>query len=602
MTAQDEQQGQMADHLTAYTETESDTEKHSQDQNDGPDLTKKIEAAYAEGHDADIPSSLGYVLDKRGELKRQNSIAERRSLALSRSRSHASHKSSTVNQDPEKGQSLGENGKDDEAVLDDDTPDDPNIVWWDGPDDPANPMNWPTWRKTLNCGLISLLTFVTPLASSIFAPGVPKLMLDFHSDSETLAAFVVSVYILGFAFGPLIIAPMSEIYGRTVVYHVCNVGLIAFLVGCALAPDLNTLIGFRFLSGIFGACPMSNGGGSIADMVSQEHRAVAMSAFSIGPLLGPIVGPVAGGFLAAAKGWRWVFWLLVIVTGAVALAMLIFVRETYVPVILQRKVDRLRKETGNEELRSKLDVGLSPTDYFKRGIIRPLKILCRSPIVALLALYMSIVYGYLYLMFTSMTEVFQEYYGFSSSITGLVYLGMGVGSMCGLILYSTTSDRYIRNRASKEGKGMKPEYRLQLLPVGALVLPAGFFIYGWTAEYRVQWMVPIIGTGIIGMGNIVIFMAIQLLVLYGSSGELFEAEANTWTPSSLGILSTRSQFTRPVRWLQTPSPDLSSVLSCHSQACRCTQPSASAGGTVFSASLLWRFYRFRSGSWPRGSG
>lgn len=421
-----------------------------------------------------------------------------------------SHKSGTAEHDMEKGHSQVDDGKGDKAVPEGDSENDPNIVWWDGPDDPANPLNWPAWRKVLNCGLISLLAFVTPLASSMFAPGVPGLMNDFHSDSLELAAFVVSVYVLGFVFGPLLVAPMSEIYGRTVVYHASNAGFIAFLIGCALAPSLTSLIGFRFLSVLFGACPLTNGGGSIADMVRQEHRAGAMAAFSVGPLLGPIIGPVAGGFLAAAKGWRWVFWLLVIIAGAVGVSMLVFLRETYAPVILQRKVDALRTETGNELLRSKLDAGLSPRDYFNRGIVRPLKMLVRSPIVALLALYLSVVYGYLYLMFTSIAEVFQQYYGFSTNTAGLVFLGMGAGSMIGLAFYSATSDRYIKRMAEKEGQGMKPEYRMQLLPLGGFLLPAGFFLYGWTAQYRVHWILPIIGTGIISMGIIVIFMALQL--------------------------------------------------------------------------------------------
>jgi multidrug resistance protein len=517
MAAENEQSshdGMVADHHTTSATTDTDNEEQTEDHQSDTELSKNIEAAYAEGHDAGIPSATGYVLDERGELKRQRSIADQRNHAVSRSVSHVSHRSGTRDHDLEKGQSREGCGENDKAANggegEGQSKNDPNIVWWDGPEDPANPFNWPTWRKVLNCGLISFLTFVTPLASSMFAPGVPQLMADFHSDNNQLAAFVVSVYVLGFAFGPLVIAPMSEIYGRTIVYHACNIGLVAFLIGCALAPTMNSLIAFRFLSGIFGSCTLTNGGGSITDMIRQEQRAVAMSAFSIGPMLGPIIGPVAGGFLAAAKGWRWVFWLLTIVSGAVGLVMLVFLRETYAPIILQRKVDALRKETGNEMLRSKLDAGLSPRDYFSRGIIRPLKMLVKSPIVALLALYISVVYGYLYLMFTSVTEVFQTYYGFSTSITGLVFLGLGVGSLIGLAIYSTTSDRHIKKMAAKEGQGMKPEYRMQLLPLGAFIMPVGFFLYGWTAQYRVHWIVPIIGTAIIGIGNIIIFMTIQL--------------------------------------------------------------------------------------------
>ena len=348
-------------------------------------------------------------------------------------------------------------------------------------------------------------------------------MREFRSSSEQLAAFVVSVYVLGFAAGPMLFAPLSEIYGRTIVYHICNVGFIAFVIGCALAPSLNALIAFRFLSGVFGACPITNGGGSIADMVEQEHRGAAMAVFSIGPLLGPIIGPVAGSFLADAEGWRWDFWLLVIIASVLAVVMVFTMKETYAPVILHRKVERLRKETGNPLLRSKLDVGLSPGDYFKRGIVRPFKMLLLSPICIVFALYISVVYGYLYLMFTSITEVFQRYYGFGSGTVGLVYLGLGVGSLAGVGWFSVASDKSMKKAAAKadaeadaagtEREGMKPEYRLPPLMYGAVFLPAGLFIYGWTAEYRVHWIVPILGTLIMGVGNLVIFMALQMYLV-----------------------------------------------------------------------------------------
>ncbi|KAL8358770.1 hypothetical protein RB598_003151 [Gaeumannomyces tritici] len=338
-------------------------------------------------------------------------------------------------------------------------------------------------------------------------------MREFKSTNTELAAFVVSIYVLGFAFGPLLLAPLSEIYGRTILYHICNLGFIAFVIGCALAPTLEALIVFRFFSGLFGSCPITNGGGTIADMIPQEKRAAAMSVFTIGPLLGPIIGPVIGGFLADVEGWRWNFWLLAILGGFIAICMILVLRETYAPVLLQRKTQKLRAETGNANLRSKLDIGLSPRDYFSRSIVRPLKMLAFSPVCQIFSIYIAIVYGYLYLMFTSITPVFEQYYGFTTSNVGLVFLGMGVGSMLGLLYYSLTSDGYSRKMAAADGQGMKPEYRLKLLPLGALILPAGFFLYGWTAEYRVHWIVPILGHVLIGIANLIIFMSMQLYLV-----------------------------------------------------------------------------------------
>lgn len=144
----------------------------------------------------------------------------------------------------------------------------------------------------------------------MFAPGVPALMKEFHSDNKELASFVVSVYVLGLAAGPLVIAPLSELYGRLPLYHSCNILFIIFTVACAVSSNLNMLIGFRFLEGVAGSAPLTIGGGTIADLVIQEKRGAAMSGFALGPLLGPVIGPVAGGYLAQAEGWRWVFWVI----------------------------------------------------------------------------------------------------------------------------------------------------------------------------------------------------------------------------------------------------------------------------------------------------
>jgi multidrug resistance protein len=159
----------------------------------------------------------------------------------------------------------------------------------------------------------------SPLASSMFAPGVPQVMEEFNTNSTLLATFVVSVYILGFAFGPLIVAPLSEYSGRVIVYNTCNVLFLVFNVASAVAPNLASLIVFRFLDGIAGVTPTTIGSGTIVDIMPVETRGRAMAIWSLGPLFGPIIGPIAGGYLTESKSWRWVFWVLAIVvrvTGA----------------------------------------------------------------------------------------------------------------------------------------------------------------------------------------------------------------------------------------------------------------------------------------------
>jgi multidrug resistance protein len=186
---------------------------------------------------------------------------------------------------------------------------DPNVVSWDGPDDPEKPTNWPKTFRWIMITLVSSVTFVAGLSSSIFAPGVPALMEEFHTTNSILGTLVVTIFVLGLATGPLVFGPLSELYGRLVVQHVGNFGFLIWTIACGLATNMNMLIGFRLLQGIFAAVPLTNGGGVIADIVRQEERGFALAMFTLGLLAGPVIGPVAGGFLAAAKGWRWAFWI-----------------------------------------------------------------------------------------------------------------------------------------------------------------------------------------------------------------------------------------------------------------------------------------------------
>lgn len=146
----------------------------------------------------------------------------------------------------------------------------------------------------------------------MFAPGVPSIMADFETSNKNVATFVVSVYVLGFAFGPLLAAPMSETYGRAICYNVANVFFIIFTVATALSVNMPMLIIFRFLMGFAGSTPITNGSGTISDMFPIEERGKAMAVWAMGPLLGPCVGPVAGGYVVESLGWRWVFWIIAI--------------------------------------------------------------------------------------------------------------------------------------------------------------------------------------------------------------------------------------------------------------------------------------------------
>jgi MFS family permease len=216
----------------------------------------------------------------------------------------------------------------------------------------------------------------------------------------------------------------------------------------------------------------------------------------------------------------------------------IFARETYPPVLLERKAKKLRKETGNPNLKSKLDHGLTTAELWKQSLLRPTKLMFLSLICALMSLYLAIVYGIMYLLFTTFTFVFEESYGFSQSIVGLVYIGLGVGMLIGLAILGSQSDRIMKALAAKHSEGkLKPEYRLPMLVWGGPFIPVGLFIYGWTAQNQIQWAVPLFGTLLVGVGLLAAFMCLNTYLV--DAFERYAASAmaaNTILRSILGAV------------------------------------------------------------------
>jgi multidrug resistance protein len=329
--------------------------------------------------------------------------------------------------------------------------------------------------------MVAAITFLSPLASSIFAPGIPFVNADLNNTSALLGSFAVSVYLLGFAVGPLFLSPLSEIYGRCIVLNASNVFFCAFMLGCALAPNLEGLIVMRFLAGLGGSACLTIGTGVIADMFVPQQRGKAVAMYSVGILFGPILGPICGGFVAQRAGWRWDMWLCFIAGCVVTIGLIVFMSETYHPVLLDRKTTKLRKELNRPELQNimtydKDAAARSQVQILKHGIVRPMRMLSTLPIVLFCSLYVSFLFGLLILLFTTITPVFIQAYGWSPEITGLAYLGIGLGNFMGIAIVARTSDATIV-RLAKKNKGVyEPEMRLPLCVFFGLLIPISLFM------------------------------------------------------------------------------------------------------------------------------
>ncbi|KAF5343463.1 hypothetical protein D9758_011862 [Tetrapyrgos nigripes] len=393
--------------------------------------------------------------------------------------------------------------------------------------DPDNPWNWPARKKWTMISIVSLYTFVPPLASSMLAPGLPAIAKQYGITSSTMLALVLTIFLLSIAIGPLFLAALSEMYGRTWILHAGAFLSIGFNLGCAYAPNTGSLLGFRFLSGLSGSAPFAIGGGSVSDLFSANDRASAMAIYSLGPLIGPVIGPVAGGFIAETVGTKWVFIVIAALSGASLLVGVPFLRETYAPVIRRRRALASGDVEKATTLRGPMG-DMSRMQYLWINLSRPVILLFGSLICFLLSLYMAFLYGVYYLMFATFSELFSEVYGFSIGTGGLVYLGLGIGFVSATWVGAKWADQVYHYLAQRNGGVGKPEMRIPALFFGSFFVPVGLFWYGWSAQAKIHWIMPIIGTGIFGFGLMTAYLPISLYLV----------DTFTYAASAIGAAST----------------------------------------------------------------
>jgi multidrug resistance protein len=391
---------------------------------------------------------------------------------------------------------------------------DPNLVTWDGPDDPDNPKNWAfrkRWAATL---IVSSFTFISPVSSSMVAPALGKIGQDLGITQEVELSLTLSIFVLAYAIGPLFLGPLSEIYGRVIILQLSNLFFLAWNIACGFAQTQSQLIAFRFLSGLGGSAPLALGGGVLSDCWHAEERGKAISIYSLAPLLGPAVGPIAGGFIAMKTTWRWCFWSTSIVDAGIQVLGVIYLRETYAPKLLSNRAEKLRKETGNPHYHTEWE---SPdrtlSKVLRSSLIRPFRLLGTQPIIQVLALYMAYLYGLMYLVLSTFPSVWEDVYHESVGIGGLNYISLGVGFFLGTQICAPINDgiyRKLKRRNNNEGM---PEFRVPLMVPGAILVPIGLFIYGWSARSSVHWIVPNIGAAIFAAGTIMGFQCTQTYIV-----------------------------------------------------------------------------------------
>ena len=251
-----------------------------------------------------------------------------------------------------------------------------------------------------------------------------------------------------------------------------------------------------------GSAPFVIAGGVLADCWAAEERGKAIGIYTLTPLLGPTLGPVIGGFVTQKTTWRWIFWAVSIADGFVQLLGFFFLRETYPPWILGVKARRLRKSTGNQALHTKWETrDRTFLKILQSALVRPLVLLGTQPIIQTLVLYMAFLFGVMYIVLTTLSTLWAEQYGEPVGIAGLNYISLGIGYVIGTQSTARLNDHIYRRLKKRSGRDVgKPEFRLPLLVPSAVLVSAGLFWYGWSANTHLHWIMPNIGIAIFGIG------------------------------------------------------------------------------------------------------
>ncbi|KAM0793342.1 hypothetical protein ACM66B_000797 [Microbotryomycetes sp. NB124-2] len=377
-----------------------------------------------------------------------------------------------------------------------------DVIWveWEV-DDPENPYNWGTGKKWTTTWINCIFTLLTAFTGSAFAMGTDSMMRDLDCSLE-LATLALSAFPLGFGLAPLVLAPLSEVYGRWPVYAGSCFVYMMFFLPMGLGRNIATLIVARFINGLAGSTGSTLVGGSVADLFEARDRGLPMSIFSLCAFSGTGIGPAVMGWVEQYLEWRWIQWIQMIMAGVLLVAILLFTHETRGSAILSKRAARLRKETGDERYQCRSDLErASFVTLVKVSLLRPLILLTTEATVASFSLFIAFGWGIMYLSLRAVPLVFGNVYGFSIGQIGLVFLSIVVG---GFIGYVTNYIQEYLYRLKVADKG--PEARLYAAMAGGVIFPIGTIIFAF-ASGRGHWMGPVIGLVLVFLGIFTMYLA-----------------------------------------------------------------------------------------------
>ena len=382
---------------------------------------------------------------------------------------------------------------------------------WDGDADPHHPFNWPLSRKWAITLLLSNGGLVTLMSGAMLAPSLHAISKDYGTGEEETQIFL-SIFVLAFAFGPMVLSPLAEVFGRRPVWLLSSCFYILWNTVAGFSHTPGLMIAARVLSGIGASAEFAVSNPVLADCWVPEQRGKSYAISTFIPLLGPAIGPIIGGVVTQTIGWRWTFWILSIFDAALVVIGFFVLEETYEPILLARKAAKLRKETGKPYFTDTDRASQTLGVKLSRSLSRPLRLLLTQPILQVIALFLAYNFGMLYIVLSTFATLWIKRYGQSESQSGYHYVALVIGYTIAAQVGGKVMDRlwkYLKTRAEDT---TAPEYRVPLMVPGAVLTPLGLLLYGWSADRHTHWIVPDVGIAIFGCGIILNTQAMQAYV------------------------------------------------------------------------------------------
>lgn len=370
------------------------------------------------------------------------------------------------------------------------------------------PRNWKLRSKIIYTISYSLVTFAAQFNSTTTSSEyfIEEMKESFDIGRE-VSLLTITLYILGIALGPMIFAPLSEVFGRKIGVLIPFFISSLFAFTTAIAYNVPSIMISRFLSGFFAGAPIVSAGGVLSDLWDPSYRGAAFALYACFVANGASFGPVISSLLIhsneSKSSWRIPQYFCGLWGICLFIAMFILTEETYEPVILQKIARQEKLKSGNWEIHTETDLKhMNVREIITTHILRPFMMLT-IPIIFIMALFASYVYGIFYLMITNISTSYEITRGWKGTISAVpnvsLFLGVLIGRLCNMIW----ALKYAK-LAQKHGEPI-PEMRFPIVMMMGWLMPAGIFIFGWTSNVNIHWIVPCIGICMVGAGFITIF-------------------------------------------------------------------------------------------------